>query len=198
MNRAAYPARRIRRHPVSGRYGIRRRHRSVGVRHQGLPARLAHAQLALTSDAALPAGSSGRWLWRRGRSLRRRLSRSRSSRWIVPLAPHHSEPLPALQASRPSSTGLAKSTPSRPHRSTAARAGSRRGPAERTAKATSTVPKLAAVGAGGGVSATVQYVAPTGPSSTPTSASPPPAETTPAPKEGSPTASASREFGFER
>ncbi len=85
----------------------------------------------------------------------------------------------ALQASRPSSTGLAKSTPPRPHRSTAARAGSHRGPAERTSRATNRVPKLAAVGAGRGVSATVQYVAPTGPSPTPTSASPPPAETAP-------------------
>ena len=198
MNRAAYPARRIRRHPVSGRYGIRRRHRSVGVRHR------------------IPAGSSG------ARAVGPRVRRRPASRFIGAVAvaagtitaaaalalgllaldrapgPTSQRATSALQARRPSSTGLAKSTPSRPHRSTAARAGSRRGPAERTAKATSTVPKLAAVGAGGGVSATVQYVAPTGPSSTPTSASPPPAETTPAPKEGSPTASASREFGFER
>jgi hypothetical protein len=105
-----------------------------------------------------------------------------------------------LQASRPSSTGLAKSAPSPPHRSTAARAGSHRRPAGRTAKTTSTAPKLAAVAAVaavGGVPGTVQYRAPTGSSPTPTSASSPPAESTPAPKGASATASASHEFGFE-
>ncbi len=104
-----------------------------------------------------------------------------------------------LQASRPSATRPAKSTPSRPHRSATARAGShRRRPGGRTAKTRDTVSKLAAVGAGGGVSATVQYRPPTDPSPTTASASPPPAGSAPAPTEGSATASASREFSFER
>ena len=103
------------------------------------------------------------------------------------------------QASRPSAMRPANSTPSRPHRSRAALAGSHhRRPPGHTAKTTSTASKLGAVGTGGSVSATMQHHPPTGPSPTTTSASSPPAESTPAPAESSATASASREFSFER
>lgn len=103
---------------------------------------------------------------------------------------------PGLQASRPSSAGLAKGAASRPRHSTAAAPGSHRRPAEDTAKATSTAPKFIPAGSGDGVPATVQYHSPAIQSPTAFATSPPAAENSPAPKGSS--ASASREFGFER
>jgi hypothetical protein len=106
-----------------------------------------------------------------------------------------------LQASRSKdgSAGLATRPSSPAHRTTAARAGSDRRPAVAiTARTTSTAHKLAPSGSGTGVSATIQYRAPTAQSPTAASTSPPAVESSPAPKERSASASVSREFGFER
>jgi len=106
-----------------------------------------------------------------------------------------------LQASRSKggSEGLATRPSSPPHRSSTARTGSHRRPATAaTAKATSTVPKFVATGSGVDVPETVQYHAPAVQSPAGSSAAPPAAESSPAPKGSSASASASREFGFER
>ena len=106
-----------------------------------------------------------------------------------------------LQASRPKdgSAGLATRPSSPPHRSSTEHAGShRRPPTVATVKTTSTVPKFVPNGSGVGVPATVQYHSPAVQSPTGASAAPPAAESSPAPKGSSASASASREFGFER
>ena len=104
-----------------------------------------------------------------------------------------------LQAGGPSSAGLAKGSALHDRSSRADGAGShRRAPARHAAKASRRAPRVASNSAGGGVSTTVRYVAPTVPAATYTATSSPPVESTPRAQEYSATARAAREFGFER
>jgi hypothetical protein len=103
-----------------------------------------------------------------------------------------------LQAGGPSSARRAKGSVLHDRRSRGAAAGShRRSSAPRT-KASRKAPRVTSNSAGGGASTTVRYVASTVQSPTYTATSSPPAESTPPPQGYSATASAAREFGFER